>query len=441
MCFTLTASVIAVILLVINVWGLGHLLSDYRTNVGGWHPKRLVRDVADALRWDGERFILTEEVAFPEGCWCILVSDDGDVLWELDRPEDIPEHYTLRDIAGMTRWYLNDYPVYVWMVDYGLVVLGFPKDSIAKYDLQYSMDWFSSLGKRFATVLGVNLALAMILALIFGARLYKRLKQMLRGIRDLRDEKPVRIPERGLFKELAKNLNETSRIISAKNSQLALRDRARQNWTAGISHDIRTPLAIVMGNAEALEQDESVPAEGRQKAAVIVTQSMRVKRLVEDLNLISSLEYDGPDRRRDPVKICPLVRSIVTDLLNSGLAEEFEILPKLQFEEAVVAGDRSLLERAVFNLLHNAVTHNPKGCRIEVGVYRHGDRVVICVRDNGEGVPEETLRKMDRMPQTTHGIGLPLVYRIARIHGGIFTGENDNGFLGRMELPAQNRQK
>ncbi|MCM1113534.1 MAG: HAMP domain-containing histidine kinase [Muribaculum sp.] len=436
-CFTLTAAVIAVILLVVNAFGFARILSDYATAIDGRHPKKVVREIGSRLQWDGERFMLPEECAPPEGCWCILVGDDGGILWETDGlPEDVPTHYTIRDIAVMTRWYLNDYPVYVWTTDYGLLVLGLPKDSIAKYDLQYSMDWFATLGSRAAAILAFNLALAMILALLFGAGLYQQLKRMTKGLKDLRDEKPVKIPEKGIFRELAQNLNDTSQIIYRKNRQLALRDRARQNWTAGISHDIRTPLAVVLGNAEALEKEETLSAGGRQKAAAIVTQSMKVKRLVEDLNLISSLEYDEADRRREPVKICPLIRGVVADLLNGGLSGEFEICPDLPFEDAVVLGDASLLERAVFNLIHNAVTHNPKGCRIDVGVYRRGDKALIRVRDNGAGVPDEVLARMDRMPQTTHGIGLPLVYRIAAVHGGRFTGENDGGFCGTMELPV-----
>ncbi len=435
-CYTLTAAVTATILLVINMVGFGHIVSDYGTQIDGRSPKRVVREIGNGLQWDGERFTLSEECVLPKGSWCILVEDGGDILWGVNQPEDIPTHYTIRDIAAMTRWYLNDYPIYVWTTDYGLLILGLPKDSIAKYDLQYNAEWFESLGLRLGVVLAFNLALAMVLALLFGAGLYKRLKQMTKGVKDLRDEKPVSIPEKGIFKELARNINKTSQIIHRKNRQLALRDSARQDWTAGISHDIRTPLAVVLGNAEAMEQDETISAEGRHKAAVIITQSMKIKRLVEDLNLISSLEYDGAARRKSPVKLCPLIRSIVTDILNSGLSEKYEINLDLQFEAAVVEGDESLLERAVFNLINNAVTHNPEGCRIDISVYRHGNQAVIRVRDDGVGVPEDVLEHMDRMPKTTHGIGLPLVYRIANIHGGSFTGENDGGFSGKMELPV-----
>ncbi len=432
--FSFMAALVATVLLAVNLFGIVYIGFD-RVGSKGGSPKQLLRHVESALECTQEGIKLREEVELPQGYWCILLDDAGDIVWSVNQPEDIPLHYSLKDIAKITRWYLNDYPVYVWIEEYGLLILGMPKDSVGKYQVDYSMEWFDSLFQRIGGIFGLNLMLALALAFVLGLSFYGKLRQFTGGVQDLRDERDVQLPERGIFKELARSLNETSRIIYRKNRQLAMRDTARQNWTAGISHDIRTPLAVLVGNAEALERDESLPEEARQRCAAIVRQSMRVKQMVEDLNLISSLEYDMQSERKKPVKICPLIRGIVTDILNGGLSEGFEIQLDLQFEGAVVMGDESLLERAVFNIVHNAINHNPGGCQIHISEYRERDMVVVCVRDNGEGVPEEVLANMNQMPCTTHGIGLPLVCRIACVHGGRFMGYNEGGFCGRMELP------
>ncbi len=436
--FSFMAAMTAVLLLVINMLGISFIGFD-TGDTRSESPKNLLKRIGGSLEQTPEGVVQRETVDLPEGYWCILLDDAGDIIWSVNQPEDIPTHYTLKDIARLTRWFLNDYPTYVWVEDSGLLVLGRPKSSMGKYDLDYSMEWFESLFGRIAGLFGLNLILACALAFILGSRFYERLRMLTGGVWDLRDEKDVRLPEKGIFRELARNLNETSRIIHRKNRQLAMRDAARQNWTSGISHDIRTPLAVLMGNAEELEHDERLPEDARQRCAVIVRQSMKVKRLVEDLNLISSLEYDMQSERKMPVKICPLIRSIVTDILNNGLSADFELNLKLQFENAVVMGDEFLLERAVFNLINNAITHNPGGCAIEISECREGETVVIRVRDNGVGVPGEVLANMDKMPKSAHGIGLPLVYRIARVHGGSFSGCNDGGFCGRLELPAAGR--
>ncbi|MCM1089848.1 MAG: HAMP domain-containing histidine kinase [Butyrivibrio sp.] len=432
--FSFMAAVVATVLLVVNLFGIVFIGMD-RAYTKGSSPTRLLMQVENALECTQEGIGLREEVELPEGHWCILLDDAGDIVWSLNQPEDIPLHYSIKDIARITRWYLNDYPVYVRIEEYGLLILGIPKFSVGKYNLDYSMEWFNTLFERIGQIVGLNLILALVLAFVLGIHFYGKLRQLVGGVQDLRDEKEVRLPEKGIFKELARSLNETSGSIQRKNRQLAIRDTARQNWTAGISHDIRTPLAVLMGNAEALEHDESLPEEARQRCAAIVRQSMRVKQMVEDLNLISSLEYDMQSERKKPVKLCPMIRGIVTDMLNGGLSEGFEIELDLRFEGAVVMGDESLLERAVFNIIHNAVSHNPEGCQIHISEYREGDMAVICVRDNGAGVPEEVLANMDKMPRSTHGIGLPLVWRIARVHGGRFVGYNDGGFCGRLELP------
>lgn len=432
--FSFMAALVATVLLAVNLFTIIYIGFDQNGSKGG-SPKQLLQRVGSTLECTQEGIWLREEVELPQGYWCILLDDAGDIVWSVNQPEDIPLHYSIKDIARLTRWFLNDYPVYVQIEEYGLLILGMPKFSVGKYNVDYSMEWFDSLFQRFGGMFGLNLMLALALAFVLGISFYGKLRQLTGGVQDLRDERDVQLPERGIFKELARSLNETSRIIYRKNRQLAMRDAARQNWTAGISHDIRTPLAVLVGNAEALEHDESLPEEARQRCAAIVRQGMRVKRMVEDLNLISSLEYDMQSERKKPVKICPLIRGIVTDILNGGLSEGFEIQLDLQFEGAVVMGDESLLERAVFNIIHNAVSHNPSGCQIHISEYKEGDMVVVCVRDNGVGVPEKVLTNMDKMPCTTHGIGLPLVWRIARVHGGRFTGYNEGGFCGRLELP------
>ena len=150
--------------------------------------------------------------------------------------------------------------------------------------------------------------------------------------------------ENGIFKEVAKNINTTSVSIERKNQIIKQRDTARSNWISGVSHDIRTPLSVILGYSEELFSETD--GENKEKAKIITEQTLKIKKLIEDLNLVSSLEYDMQPNRKKEIKICTLIRNIVTDILNSGLSDKYSIELNLNCENAVIMGDEPLLERA-----------------------------------------------------------------------------------------------
>lgn len=437
LCFTMTAAVTAIVLLCINLFNLSYIGSDSRNNYER-SPKKILSSISTNLVRTEDSFLLTEPVELPADSWCILIGENGDILWSLNQPSDIPTHYTLNDIARMTKWYLNDYPVYVRTESYGLLVVGMPKNSVGKYDLEYSMAWFSALPERILTIFMVNLLLAAILACVFGFRLFVRLREVTYGIKCLRLDKPVHLNETGLFKELFQSINEASSALSRKNAALAEKDSARLNWISGISHDIRTPLSIVMGNAEALGDSAALSTDEKEKAGRILTQSIRIKKLIEDLNLISSLEYDMQPAKKKAVRLCPLLRHITSEILNSGLADCFSIELELKNEKTVISVDEALLERAFYNLLQNSMMHNPAGCIIKVQEVTDADSVFIIFSDNGSGVPDEVMKKMNEIPKTAHGLGLPMAYKIVSVHGGKIQAWNENGFHVKITFPLEN---
>lgn len=425
--FSVTAGVIATILMVINFFSVALVGSDVSTVSSG--QRTLLAEISDSLE-AGSR-----EVSLPEGYWCMLIDESGNVVWDQDKPDDVPDTYTINDIARMSRWFLNDYPVYTRTEDYGLLVLAKPKNAVGKYQMEYSMSWFDSLPQRLVYVLLFNLLLATVLACIFGTSLYRRIRELTRGLSDLRAEKPVKLRERGIFRDIYRNINITSAAIERKNKALSIRESARRNWIAGISHDIRTPLSVITGYAEALSENKELSENNKHRAEVIVSNSMKIKKLIEDLNLISSMEYDMQPSKRQPVKICPLIRRVSAEILNNKMSDRFSVALDLKAEGAAVMGDEGLLERAVYNVINNAVTHNKDGCTIQIKEYEKGGNIVIEIRDNGTGVPDSVLENIDKIPKTTHGIGLPMAYRIVSVHGGRFESYNDNGFCIMMTFP------
>ena len=115
------AAVTALILLLLNFAGL--LYISYDNGTAATRSSRRIIDLMHSAYESGE----DASVLLPEGYWCILLDDGGDVIWSAHMPDDIPQHYTLRDVAVLSRWFLCDYPVYTQAEDCGLFILGQPK--------------------------------------------------------------------------------------------------------------------------------------------------------------------------------------------------------------------------------------------------------------------------------------------------------------------------
>ena len=130
--------------------------------------------------------------------------------------------------------------------------------------------FIANLPKTVLSVLAINIALIFIIYVTANSRLLKSVKPIVGGIQALSANEEVHIRKKGLLSELAVNINKTSDILQTQSRQLCKRETARANWIAGVSHDIRTPLSMVMGYAGQLESDVWLSEDNRQKAAGIV---------------------------------------------------------------------------------------------------------------------------------------------------------------------------
>lgn len=122
-----------------------------------------------------------------------------------------------------------------------------------------------------------NLFMVLILAVLSGYRLYSSLRPVASGIDGLISGKRVLVPEQGLTGELGKKLNQAAAVLDRQRWNLEQRDTARTEWISGVSHDIRTPLSMVMGYADNLENKESLSEEDRRQAGIIKEQSLKIK--------------------------------------------------------------------------------------------------------------------------------------------------------------------
>lgn len=387
---------------------------------------------------------MTEKSIIEQNQWAILIDDEGKVVWSYQLPKEIPLQYTPSDIAVLTRWYLKDYPVYTWKHADGLVVLGYPKNTIWKNDMEYPLGLIQNAPFFFVTFLLANIAAAFLLAFLFAFRLFRSLNGITKGINHLTGKEPVILSTRGLLGDLADRINQASNRLIRQEEELNKRDTARTNWIAGISHDIRTPLSIAMGYAGQWETDTELSEEKREQAAVIRRQCERIKTLVNDLNLTSKLEYEMQPLRLEMLYLAPLLRAIAVDFLNE-MPEIYQLELSIpdQAQNISLEGDMELLKRAISNLVINSMKHNPKGCQITITLESDKQSCTIGISDDGVGFTEEMLCKLNQkeipVELNTHGLGLILVRQIVKAHNGVcqFLNREDGGCRIFLCLPHE----
>ncbi len=204
------------------------------------------------------------------------------------------------------------------------------------------------------------------------------------------------------------------------------KDNTRAVWIRGISHDIRTPLSIILAYSSEMEETPELPEKVRTQARIILSQSEKLKNLVSDLNLTTKLEYSMQAIHKQNMDAVELARQVVSGILNDGIPEQFEIeFYEEQPGKAIqLNGDNLLLQRMLGNLIRNSIVHNPTGCKIEFSVGSHENNCIFIVSDNGHGMSEPQLNALNSNEDissspksegdTEHGLGLKIVRQIVR---------------------------
>jgi len=308
--------------------------------------------------------------------FAMLLDNGGNILWSEFLPKELQKNYTLQDVAKFTRYYLEDYPVRTYVVPEGLLIIGQKKEQIWKYTLEYDEN----------------------------------------AVRNLIELLPL------LF--LANAVILVSVPIWIQKKRAKQKEEERTEWIAGVSHDIRTPLAIALGNAEMIAATTE-SEEIKDRALRIEKQGLRLRRLVENLNLFSKLSFGYGNLEKEKIQVSRFLRKTITEMRNQTEDERMQFNLDIQEElQGLVQGfNENLMERALMNLLNNAVQHNPEGCEITVKLYQdEKSHIFLTVEDNGCGLEKAALERLNRKnyewePSTgQHGLGLKIVKQVISRH-------------------------
>lgn len=269
--------------------------------------------------------------------------------------------------------------------------------------------------------------LSIIAALFIGYFLSKRLsnpliymekvaKKMAQG--DYQNSLDVRSKDE--IGRLSLSLNHLSAV-------LAKQEQIRRDFVANVSHELRTPLSFLQGYSEILLDGVDNPEYSKDYLTVILQETTRLRRLVDDLLELSQLGSDQHKMKKAPGDWAQVVRRVMGNF--TLIAQEKGIKLNCLVPEGLplVWGNEDQLERVLINLIDNALRFTSGGGQIEVLVGRNSEFLVTQVKDTGQGIPEEDLQmiwerfyKVDksRTSKSGSGLGLAIVNNIIQDLGG-----------------------
>ena len=388
---------------------------------------------ATAGRWDGARLDELAPALAMAGADVRVADADGAPIWSTGgiASEMAAMHRAMTEAGPLTE--PVSVPITVDGRLRGTLQVSLPEGSVPIADQQ-----FRASVNRLLLAGGLVVAvLASALGLLFARRVTRPVAELTAAARDLQSgnrERRAAVPGQDEVAELARAFNE---LAESAERQEAL----RRSFAADVAHELRTPLAILRSQLEAVQ--DGVLDLSPELVGSLHEETLRLGRLVADLETLTSAEAVAFSLERTRVDLADVVRSVTVGLQPRLADAGLTLDTRLAF--APVCGDRTRLAQVVTNLLTNAVKFVPAGGRVAVSTEVGADRIRLVVRDDGPGIPDGELPRVfdryfrgSRARANGSGIGLAVVAALVQAHDGAVDAANapDGGAVITVSLPS-----
>jgi len=243
-----------------------------------------------------------------------------------------------------------------------------------------------------------------------------------------------------LSEEGPSELSSVARAFNAMSARLKTSDEQRRSFLADVAHELRTPLSIIRGQAEAIA-DGVYPGDAEHVTPILdATRSLEV--LVEDLRTLVLTDAGSLVLNREHVEPGALVQDVLASFETQSEAFGVSMASAIAAAVPNVDVDPARLRSALANVVSNAIRHTPSGGSIRIDVHPAGENVEITVTDTGEGISPEILprvfQRFVKGPGSTgSGLGLAITHDIITAHGGTIEIQSTvgSGTTVRITLP------
>ena len=301
-----------------------------------------------------------------------------------------------------------------------------------EYDSAASMIKNSYIARTTLTVLGLTLLLAGVVGVFLFGLLTRRLRGMKavvgafeKGQRDQR----IEVQSSDEIGQLAASFNQMADTLVANVEDLKRTDRLRRELIANVSHDLRSPLAAMQGYLETImmKNDSLSPEERRQYMETVLKNTRSLNTLVGELFELSKLDAQQIEPDCEAFSIAELVQDLVMQFHPKAAQLSVILEADLPDRLSLVYADIGLVERAISNLIDNALRYTPAGGHVRIAPSDDGDAVSVQVIDTGYGIPPEDLphiferfyrvEKSRARDKGGTGLGLAIAKKIFELHG------------------------
>ena len=382
-------------------------------------------DVMDGVDWDTRVTRITEdgEVLYDTG-------RDGSELDNHSEREEVKEALAdgegedvrMSDTLGQEMYY------YAILLDDGTILRA-----------ARSMD---SLAGTALDILPVMAGLAAVMLLVAFFLAKWQTKKLIRPINELDLEHPL---ENTVYEELTPFLEAMDRQNKEKEAVANM----RKEFSANVSHELKTPLTSISGYAEIMKNGMVRPADIPVFSERIYKEARRLITLVEDIIKLSKLDEESVELEKEEVDLYDLTRETISRLAPQ--ASQKNIRMEISGESVIYVGIRQILDEMIYNVCENAIKYNNDGGRVSVWVGDTLEGPKVSVRDTGIGIPREhheriferfyRVDKSHSKERGGTGLGLSIVKHGALLHGAKVSVDSEPGRGTRIEMQFPRKEK
>ena len=255
-------------------------------------------------------------------------------------------------------------------------------------------------------------------------------KKIIKPIEKMADDISFKeVPE---YEELVPVVN----MLKEQHENILNNARVRQEFSANVSHELKTPLTVISGYAELIENKMVDENSVVRFAGEIHHHSDRLLSLINDIIKLSELDSDSIEAIYEDINLSEVVDDCMRILQENARRHDINLYEHCD-SKAVINGNRSMLEELVTNLVNNAITYNKQGGSVWIDVNKDNGSVVLTVKDNGIGIPQEhrerIFERFYRVDKSRSkisggtGLGLAIVKHIAASHNAKITLKSEVG--------------
>lgn len=406
---------------------------DYFTHVQRQQLKSETQLATRGVTLAGEDYFTNLKVSGYRMTW---IAPDGSVLYDSEADSARMENHLEREEVKMAveAGYGESSRYSNTLADKQLYAAQrLPDGSVLRLSIVQMSVWTLLLG--FARPICIVICIALILSLILASRLAKRIVE---PINNIDPDDPMQYCGQENYREvepLLRRISHQQEQLKQDAEQIEKASLIRQEFTANVSHELKTPLHAISGYAELLENGMVREADIRPFAGKIRRESARMTKLVEDIIDLTKLDNGGAEMIWEDCDLYRIAENAV-DSLDAAASSE-QVTLHLRGENTLLRGVPQLLYSVVYNLCDNAIKyHRPNG-DVWIYVLQSGDEVLLRVKDNGIGIPKECqdriFERFYRVDKSRSkdvggtGLGLSIVKHAVLIHRGRILVDSEPG--------------